>query len=79
VGDTEGFQTLIGILSTDEAGFARQQAIELLESESGQKFGYDPEKSVAENENALNKIRDWWTREGSQLRFDPRTQKFHSP
>lgn len=79
VGDPEGFQTLIRILATEEAGFARQQAIELLESESGQKFGYDPAKSVAENKIALNKIRDWWTKQGSHLQFDPRTQKFHAP
>lgn len=66
VGDKEGFATLISILKSDEAGFARQQAIELLEKQTGRKFKYDPQKSVAENKDALKRIEDWWMKEGSK-------------
>jgi zinc/manganese transport system permease protein len=78
VGDREGFFTLIGILSNEEAGFARQQANELLESESKEKFGYNAEKSVAENAEALQKINTWWGTRGKQLKWNPRTQEFQS-
>ena len=66
VGDRQGFATLIAILKNDEAGFARQQAIELLEKQSGQKFNYDAQKTVAENQAAIKKIDEWWTKEGSK-------------
>jgi zinc/manganese transport system permease protein len=78
VGDREGFATLIKILGNDEAGFARQQAIQLLEAESGKSFGYDAEKPVKENARALKKISDWWSQEGSHLKWNPRTGKFES-
>ncbi|MCI0613398.1 HEAT repeat domain-containing protein [bacterium] len=68
VGDPQGFATLIAILKRDEARFARQQAIELLEKQSGLKFNYDAQKSVAENQSAIKKIDEWWTKEGSKLK-----------
>ena len=68
VGDREGFATLIAILKSDEAGFARQQAIELLEKQTGRKFNYDAQKSVAENQAAIKKIDEWWTKEGRKLK-----------
>jgi zinc/manganese transport system permease protein len=58
-GDLEGYATLIKILKSDEAGYARNLAIELLESKAGQKFGYHPEHSVAENAAALHRIEEW--------------------
>lgn len=69
VGDHQGFATLIAILKSDEGGFARQQAIEILEKQSAKKFGYDPQKSVAENQAAIKKIDEWWTKEGSKLKL----------
>ncbi len=69
VGDNQGFATLIAILKNDEGGFARQQAIELLEKHAGRKFNYDPQKSVAENEAAVKKIDEWWTKEGSKAKL----------
>lgn len=68
VGDQQGFATLIAILKSDEGGFARQQAIEILEKQSARKFDYDPQKPVAENQAAIKKIDDWWTKEGSKLK-----------
>lgn len=59
VGDQSGFKTLVVILKNDDAGFARQQAHELLEAKTNQKFGYDPQKSVADNKEPLKKIDDW--------------------
>lgn len=69
VGDQQGFATLIAILKSDEGGFARQQAIEILEKQSARKFGYDAQKSVAENQAAIKKIDDWWTKEGSKIKL----------
>lgn len=59
--DTHGIQTLVRILKNDDAApFARQQAIDLLESTSGRKFGYKSDLSVAENSASLKTIDDWW-------------------
>jgi zinc/manganese transport system permease protein len=67
VGDHEGFHTLIGILEKDDAGYARHQAIDLFEKRSGQKFGYDPDASVAANEAALRKMKEWYSAAGSRM------------
>jgi hypothetical protein len=48
------------ILKNDDAAqLARQQANEALETNSGKKFGYNPEKSAAENKDALQKMEAW--------------------
>jgi zinc/manganese transport system permease protein len=65
VGDPQGVATLIKILKSEEAGFARQQANDLLEAKTGHKFGYHPDQTVAHNRAALQKIEDWWRREES--------------
>jgi zinc/manganese transport system permease protein len=67
LGDNEGFATLLGVLRDDEAGFARQQAQEIMESTSGRNFGYNAEKTVEQNEAALKKIEDWIGSEGGKL------------
>ncbi len=67
VDDSLGFETLISILRDDEAGFARQQANELLESKSGRNFGYQPDQPVASNRAALDKIEAWWKTEAKRL------------
>jgi len=76
LGDPEGFVTLIKILKNDEAGFARQQANDLLESKTGRKFGYNPDQPVAHDRAAIQKIEEWWKKEGGRLKWDPRTAKF---
>lgn len=78
LGDREGFATLIKILKNEESVFARQQANELLESQFGHQFGYHAEKSVAQNRAALQKMDEWWTNEGSRLRWDAKAGKFRS-
>ena len=77
VGDPEGYLTAIKILKDEDAGFARQKANELLEEKSGRKFGYDPEQSVTHNRAALQKLEEWWKREGSHLKWDAQGLKFH--
>jgi zinc/manganese transport system permease protein len=67
VGDKEGFATLIGILEKDDAGYARHQAIDLLEKRSGQKFEYNPEEPVTANAAALRKIKEWYSTVGIRL------------
>ena len=76
VGDKQGFATLIKILKNDEAGFARQQASDLLHNTSGKDFGYDAQKTVAQNSGALKKIDRWWDTAGSKLKWDQRSGKF---
>lgn len=65
VGDPQGLATLIKILKSEEAGFARQQANDLLEAKTGHRFGYHPDQTVAHNRAALQKIEDWWKRKES--------------
>lgn len=78
LGDREGFATLIKILKNEESVFARQQANEFLEVQSKHKFGYRPEKTVAQNGAALQKIDEWWRSEGNKLKWDTRAGKFQS-
>jgi HEAT repeat protein len=77
VGDTEGFSTLIGILEKDDAGYARHQAIDLLEAKSGKKFGYNPDTSAATNQRALAEMIRLYSSIGSRLKFDANTSEFH--
>ncbi len=69
LGDNEGYGTLVGILRDEEAGFARQQANDILEGLSGRKFGYDAEKPVSQNETALKRIEEWVAAEGGKLQI----------
>ena len=59
LGDKSGYQVLIDILKNDEAGFARAQAIEIIKGKAGQDFGYNPEKTVAENAKAIELLERW--------------------
>jgi len=76
LGDNEGFATLLRILKEDDAGYARQQANELFESVSGRRFGYNPERSAAENTAALRKAEEWYAREGSRLKWNAASNRF---
>jgi zinc/manganese transport system permease protein len=57
--DPAGYTTLIEILENDDAGFARAQALEILENKAGETFGYDPEKPVAVNGAAIERMKKW--------------------
>ena len=76
LGDKEGFATLIEILKNEEAAFARQQALELFQTQSGRKFGYDPEQSVAANAAAIERIEEWYRKEAGRLAWDKKSGKF---
>lgn len=60
--DPAGYDALLEILENDEAGFARAQAIEVIKAKAGQTFDYNPEKTVAENKGALDRIKQWQKR-----------------
>lgn len=77
VGDAEGFSTLMAILKKDDAGYARHQANDLFETRSGRKFGYNPDRSAAENQKALVEMSRWYPNIGRILKFDAKTSKFH--
>jgi hypothetical protein len=76
VGDNQGFQTLIEILKNEDAGYARIQAYELLEQLSGQKFGFQADKSGSENKSAIEKIENWWKDKGVDLKLNGATNKW---
>jgi hypothetical protein len=59
---------LIKILKDDDAGFARQEANELLETKAGQKFGYRPDQPVTANRAAVEKIETWWKTERARMK-----------
>jgi hypothetical protein len=77
LGDPQGFATLIQVLKIEGASYAHQQAIDLLEKLSGPTFGYRADLSVAQNAGALKAIEEWYAKEGSALKFDAGTGKFH--
>jgi hypothetical protein len=77
-GDPEGISTVIQVLKNDGASLARQEANEILEKQIGGGFGYQPGKSAAENKVALQRIEEWWKREGVKLKWDGKAQKFRS-
>lgn len=78
LGDREGFVTLIAILKNDESVFARKQANELLEAQSGHKFGYQTDNAIDRNRAALQRIDEWWREIGSRLTWDRKAGKFRS-
>jgi HEAT repeat protein len=57
--DKSGYDGLVKILRNDDAGFARSQALEDIRTAAGNDFGYNPEKSVAENKGAIEGIEKW--------------------
>lgn len=59
LGDTSGYRLLLGILEDDEAGFARAQAAESLNSYAGQDFGYDFLGSPEDNQAAIGRVEAW--------------------
>jgi zinc/manganese transport system permease protein len=60
LGDAQGYAALISVLKSDGATIARQQANELLEKKSGQRFGYNADLPASQNEAALKKIATWY-------------------
>jgi zinc/manganese transport system permease protein len=59
VKDKAGYTALLDMLRKDEPVLLRSQALELLKSEAGQDFGYNPEKTSNENKAALERATDW--------------------
>jgi HEAT repeat protein len=59
VKDKAGYTALLDMLKKDEPVLLRSQALELLKSESGQDFGYNPEKTPSENKAALERATAW--------------------
>jgi zinc/manganese transport system permease protein len=57
--DKSGYDALVEILKNNDAGFARAQALEMIKAKSGQNFGYNPEKTVAENSAALARLQSY--------------------
>ena len=57
--DKAGYDALLEILKGDQPVLLRSQALELIKEESGKDFGYNPEKSGAENQSALDQVARW--------------------
>ena len=61
--DKAGYDALFEILKGDQPVLLRSQALELIREESGKDFGYNPEKSGAENQSALDQVARWMRQE----------------
>jgi zinc/manganese transport system permease protein len=59
VKDKAGFAALLDILKSDEPVLLRSQALDTLKAKAGQDFGYNPEKTAAENKASLDKAARW--------------------
>ena len=59
VKDKSAYAALLDILKKDEPVLLRSQALELLKAEAGEDFGYNPEKTPAENKVALDRAATW--------------------
>jgi zinc/manganese transport system permease protein len=57
--DKAGFTALLDILKQEESPLLRSQALELMKAASGQDFGYNPEKTPAENKAAIDRVTEW--------------------
>jgi len=57
--DKAGYEALLEMLKGDEPVLLRSEALELVKKEAGQDFGYNPEKTPAENKAALERIAMW--------------------
>jgi zinc/manganese transport system permease protein len=57
--DKAGYNALLEMLKGDEPVLLRSEALELMKKEAGQDFGYNPEKTAAENRAALEKVAVW--------------------
>jgi zinc/manganese transport system permease protein len=57
--DKAGYEVLLDILGSDEPALLRSEALERLKTEAGGDFGYDPEKTPAENKAALDRAAAW--------------------
>lgn len=65
--DPRGIPLLIQVLEGAEAVLARKKALELLQKDTGETFGYRPEGPIAENRPALQRWRAWWQSRGNHL------------
>jgi len=57
--DNAGYKALLEMLKAEEPVLLRSEALELMKKESGQDFGYNPEKTAAENRAALERVAVW--------------------
>jgi zinc/manganese transport system permease protein len=57
--DTYGYDVLLSILVDEGAGFARALALERLEGDAGEEFGYSMDSAGDQNREALARIEAW--------------------
>jgi hypothetical protein len=73
LGDPEGYATLISVLKSEAAAYARLQANDLLEKKSGRHFGYNADLPAAQNSGALRRMEEWYDSEGARSTPDAKT------
>jgi len=59
ISKNEGYLLLIAILKNGEIPFVKEEAYLKLRENSGRDFGYDPIKSLEENQKAITEIENW--------------------
>jgi len=57
--DKSGYAAALEIMKSDEPVLVRSEALALVKDAAGGDFGYDPEKSAAENNSALERFASW--------------------
>jgi zinc/manganese transport system permease protein len=68
LGDPQGFATLIELMKSEGAAYARQQANNLLEKGCQCRFGYQADSSAAQNAGALKRMEEWYAKEGTRAK-----------
>ena len=68
LGDPQAFATLIDLMKSEGAAYARQQANDLLEKGCGCRSGYQADLSAAQNAGALKRMEEWYAKEGTRAK-----------
>ena len=76
LGEKEGIHRLIQLLGTDAPPFLRVQIKDRLIENTSDGFGYDPMKSRAENQVAVDKFEVWWHENRERLEWNPESGQF---
>jgi len=83
LGKPDGIPILIESLKSDDVmvfndppELLRHYSIKTLRTYTQQNFGYDPEKSIQENSNPIEKWENWWQKNKNSLEWDEGNKVF---
>lgn len=76
LGDKEGIHNLIALLGEPVPSFLKSRIIEDVREVVGEDFGYDPLKSLGENQKSINALEVWWHQNLDALTWDQERRSF---